>query len=87
MLCVVCNIRVLFETARVRSKYKDGCDGQQTFLLKKQQQPNVKYVNDPQSTYQKKSRKHFKIMIDQHASVMWSTLFKTVSKSHVCQRG
>ena len=30
--CCVCKMRVLFDTARVRSKYKDGCDGQQTFF-------------------------------------------------------
>ena len=29
---VVSKMRVLFDTARVRSKYKDGCDGQQTFF-------------------------------------------------------
>ena len=30
--CCVCKMCVLFGTARVRSKYKDGCDGQQTFF-------------------------------------------------------
>ena len=30
--CCVCKIRVFPNTARVRSKYEDGWDGQQTFL-------------------------------------------------------
>ena len=76
--CCVCKMHILFDTVRVRSKCKDGCDGQQTFLLR---QPSVKYMNDPQSTYQKKSSKHFNIVIDPHASGMRSTMFKT-SQNH-----
>ena len=30
--CRVCKMRVLLDTARVRSKYKDGCDGPQFFF-------------------------------------------------------